>query len=312
MHRFISRTAFALAGMVVFTGAAHAQLFRTYLSVNGNDTNQCTVSAPCRLLPAALSAVGDGGEVWMLDSANFNTTTVNVTKSVTILAVPGVVGSIVANGTGATALMVNASAGKVALRNLVVGVVASAPGSDGVEVVNASGLSVEDCLFQNLKGSAIKVLDGNATATVRNSVFRNNAVGFEVQAGKGTVSGSQFFGNTEGVLAHGLLGGNTVTIGVVDSTISGSGQGVHANGELNSTTLKILLTRTTVEHSGFALNAATSGQGTSMISLSDSAIRGNTWSYVTSDPNATIKSYGNNYIGENGADGSGLITTTLR
>jgi hypothetical protein len=311
MHRIASRLAIAVAGMVVLTGTAHAQMFRSYLSVNGNDTNPCTVAAPCRLLPAALSAVADGGEVWMLDSANFNTTTVNVSKSVTILAVPGAVGSIVANGTGATAMSINPSGVKVALRNLVIGAVATAPGSDGVVFLNGLSLSIEDCLFQNLQGSAVKVLSGG-NATVRNSVFRNNAVGFEVQSGKATIAGSQFYGNNEGVLAHGLLGGNTVTIGVTDSTISGSQQGVHANGELNSTTLKILLTRTTVEHSGFALNAATSGQGTSMISLSESTIRGNSWSYVTSDPNASIKSFGNNYIGDNGADGTGLTTTTLR
>jgi hypothetical protein len=30
-------------------------------------------AAPCRLLPAALAAVASGGEVWMLDSANYNT-----------------------------------------------------------------------------------------------------------------------------------------------------------------------------------------------------------------------------------------------
>ena len=34
----------------------------------------------------------------MLDSANYNTGPVNVTKSVTILAVPGALGSVVATG----------------------------------------------------------------------------------------------------------------------------------------------------------------------------------------------------------------------
>ena len=81
--------------------AASAGLFRAYLSVNGNDGNPCTVQQPCRLLPAALVAVNDGGEVWMLDSANYNTSTVNINKSVTILAVPGALGSVVANGSDA-------------------------------------------------------------------------------------------------------------------------------------------------------------------------------------------------------------------
>ncbi len=72
-------------------------LFRAYLSQNGSDTNPCTLPAPCRLLPAALAAVKDGGEIWMLDSANFNVGVVDIAKSVTILAVPGALGSVVAN-----------------------------------------------------------------------------------------------------------------------------------------------------------------------------------------------------------------------
>jgi hypothetical protein len=313
MHRLISRAAIALASTLVLCGSAHAQLFRTYLSVNGNDSNPCTVGAPCRLLPAALNAVVDGGEVWMLDSANYNTSQVYVSKSVTILAVPGVVGSIVANGNGSTALVVSLAGAKVALRNLVVGVVATAPGSNGVVVLNASSVSIEDCLFQNLQGSAVQAIDGNATTTVRNTVFRNNGAGFEAQAGKASIVGSQFFGNTEGVLAHGLLGGNTATIGVTDSTISNSGYGVHAKGDNGSTNLKVMINHTTVENSGFALIAVTDGQGTAAIVASDSTIRNNSMAFTNNgDPNASIKSMGNNQISDNGADGSGLTTATLR
>jgi hypothetical protein len=57
------------------------------------DTNNCTVGAPCRLLPAALAAVGSGGEIWILDSANYNTGPVTIGKSVSILAIPGAVGT---------------------------------------------------------------------------------------------------------------------------------------------------------------------------------------------------------------------------
>src|SRR6476659_4072782 len=79
---------------------AHAQVFRAYVASDGNDANPCTLQQPCRLLPAALTVVADGGEIWMLDSANYNTGQVNVTKSVTILAIPGAVGSVVATSGG--------------------------------------------------------------------------------------------------------------------------------------------------------------------------------------------------------------------
>src|SRR6478672_13256897 len=99
--------AVSCAALFIFlvSGIASAGLFRAYLSINGNDANPCTVQQPCRLLPAALAAVNDGGEVWILDSANYNTSTVNIIKSVTIVATPGAVGSVVA--TGGNAITIN-------------------------------------------------------------------------------------------------------------------------------------------------------------------------------------------------------------
>ena len=94
-HRTVLRSAFALAATLLLSVTAQAQIFRAYLSSEGLDTNACTLPAPCRLLPAALTAVANGGEIWMLDSANYNTGQVNIAKSVTILAVPGALGSVV-------------------------------------------------------------------------------------------------------------------------------------------------------------------------------------------------------------------------
>jgi hypothetical protein len=106
----------AFASALALLGAAGADAaFRAYVSSTGNDIDPCSIQQPCRLLPAALTAVDVGGEIWMLDSANFNTGTVSVTKSVTILAVPGAVGSVVANSADAMSI---ATAGvKVVLRN---------------------------------------------------------------------------------------------------------------------------------------------------------------------------------------------------
>ena len=51
--RFLVREALLLL-FALSSIAAHAQLFRAYLSLNGSDANPCTLVAPCRLLPAAL------------------------------------------------------------------------------------------------------------------------------------------------------------------------------------------------------------------------------------------------------------------
>jgi hypothetical protein len=79
---FALRTFKAALAVAVLASAplAHGQIFRAYLALDGVDTNPCTLAQPCRLLPAAVAAVGAGGEIWMLDSANFNVAPVTVTS----------------------------------------------------------------------------------------------------------------------------------------------------------------------------------------------------------------------------------------
>src|SRR4051794_28931697 len=96
MHQGLLGVLVALA----FTASpiAYGGLFRAYLSVDGYDGNPCTVQLPCRFLPAALAAIDDGGEIWIVNSATFNSAPVKIIKSVTILAIPGVQASVVASG----------------------------------------------------------------------------------------------------------------------------------------------------------------------------------------------------------------------
>jgi hypothetical protein len=116
--RQLLRFASTFAATLLLCTAVHAAgLFRAYLDSVGNDANPCTLLQPCRLLPAALNAVADRGEIWMLDSANYGAT-VTVGKSGSILAVPGALGSVVAK-TESPAIRITAGGLKDALRNLV-------------------------------------------------------------------------------------------------------------------------------------------------------------------------------------------------
>jgi hypothetical protein len=152
LRRTLLATATTLA--LAAASSAHAGLFRAYLSEAGADTNACSLPAPCRLLPAALAAVNDGGEIWILDSANFNTTTATISKSVTILAIPGVVGSFVGNG--GDALVVNAVGAKVTLRNLVF-VNLAGGGNSGVNFVTGTSLTIRDSSFTGLTTAGVLV-----------------------------------------------------------------------------------------------------------------------------------------------------------
>lgn len=170
-----------LLALASFASVAEAGLFRAYLSATGSDANPCTVAAPCRLLPAALAAIDPGGEVWMLDSANYNTGPVSVAKDATILAVPGALGSLVASG--GPALTITAVA---TLRNLNIRPLPDSIGFTGVVVQGANGAaSLDGCEisgFEHPLGTGLQVA-GPAQVDVNRSTFMRNTLGSEATSG---------------------------------------------------------------------------------------------------------------------------------
>jgi predicted outer membrane repeat protein len=193
-------------------------VFRAYVARNGSDSNPCTLPAPCRLLPAALAVVKDGGEVWMLDSANYNVGVVDIAKSVTIQAVPGAYGSVVANS--ADAIRVNAAGVEVTLRGIAVLNVAGS-GNTGIRFMQGAQLTLEDIEAYGLS-TAIAATAPDGLLAIAGCTIRDNAAGVIVQGTlRTTIDASSFLGNvTSGVSA---LGGAHVDVS--NSVISGSTTG---------------------------------------------------------------------------------------
>src|SRR5215813_2868704 len=71
---------------------------RTYVSAQGIDANGCVVTAPCRTLQAALALTVAGGEIFVLNSANYGAVTIN--KAVTITSEGAIAGVLATSGTG--------------------------------------------------------------------------------------------------------------------------------------------------------------------------------------------------------------------
>ena len=171
--RFVSRV--LLACLLLASASASATgLFRAYVSSTGSDANDCTLPHPCRLLPKAISSVASRGEIWMLDSANYNTGQVNIDRSVTILAIPGALGSVVATG-GGDAIFIGTAGIKVTLRNLVIVPLGSS--NDGIGINQASELDVEDCEVSNMTASGIAAFDAAAKVRVTSTRLRGNNSG---------------------------------------------------------------------------------------------------------------------------------------
>jgi hypothetical protein len=242
--RTAARYCALLAAALLTSFAAHAQIFRAYVSSAGSDSNPCSLASPCRLLPAALNAVATGGEIWMLDSANYNTSTVNVTKAVSILAVPGVVGSVVATGS-AEGIIVNAPGAVVSLSNLVV--VQLGTGTMGISFAAGQTLNVNNCQVSNLTNVGIYASAAGGVLNVRDTVIHNSATGIDlVGSVNATIERVQITGGSFGILGS---PGSRATI--VESNLSGMTTGVYAFA--NGGTVRFVLERTAISQTSYGL-----------------------------------------------------------
>ena len=332
IRRTLLRSALALVAISFLSLPAHAGLFRAYVSSTGNDANACTLQAPCRLLPAALVAVSDGGEIWMLDSANYNTGPVNITKSVTILAIPGAVGSVLANGGDAIDI---ATAGvKVALRNLVIVPLPGGGGTNGINMTNGASLTVEGCLIANLPGTGIFVSGATSVQVTGTTIRGNNGYGLWLQDGaSATITQATISRNiNEGVLVGGGTASTTTTADIADSTMAANYSGVVAYSVIATAVVKVSIRDSRLVRNALWGTDAYSTAGAAVtLSLSNNIVSNNAYGIgslsaggkvVASGNTVTdnsisglynsgglLESAGNNTVRNNGTNTSGTITT---
>ncbi len=327
IHRTVLRSALAFVATMLLSATAHAQVFRAYLASYGVDGPACSLPAPCRLLPAALAAVADGGEIWMLDSANYNNAQVNVTKSVTILAVPGALGSVVA--TGGNAINVATAGVRLALRNLVIVPLPGGNGLYGISMVAGAGLTVDGCLIANHSQSGIAVTTA-ATVRIANTTIRDNTFhGLWIENGaRATVTRSTFSGNANtGVRVSGTAAGTLTTADIADSTMETSIFGVTASSLNATASVRVSVRDSRVYRNvNFGLVAeggpVTLSASSNMISSSSYGIgafdsgtkvwaSGNTISdneYGFANISALLESAGDNAVRNNGTPALGTVT----
>jgi len=296
-HRTFLRRALAGAAALFLSATAHAQLFRAYLDPSGNDGNPCTLAQPCRLLPAALTAVASGGEIWMLDSGNYNTGPVAVTKSVTILAVPGALGSVVA--LGGDAFVIATPGVKVALRNLVIVPFPGGGGANGVNMTDGAALTLENCLVANLPLAGIFVA-GSAVVRITDTTIRDGMHGVILSNGaRGTLTRTTISGNTNyGVLVTGQAA-NTTTADIASSTIDGNNQGVFALSADAAAVVKVSVRDSRAVNSGTGLFAKSDAGGAVTLSASNNIVSNNTNGITAMSAGSKVWATGNT-VSDNG------------
>ncbi len=246
----------------------------------------------------------------MLDSANFNGSTVNITKSVSILAVPGAVGSVIA--TGGPAININTPGVKVALRNLVVGPF-STGGTWGVLMLGGAELTIDRCTFANLPSGGVNV---NAVAKVRvvDTLVRNTPYGlfFGSGATASVASVKVLETGTVGIMGAGNGVGLITTLDISDSIVAqGGGVGVWGDSVAAQGIVNVTLTRSTV--SGMSSSGVRSSvtNGASNVQVASSTIVGNgSYGLLQTGATAALVSFGNNVVRLNlPGNTSGTITS---
>jgi hypothetical protein len=296
IHRFV----LLVCALLTCTGAS-AALFRAYLAIDGNDANPCTLQQPCRLLPAALAAVASGGEIWMLDSANYNSATVTITKSVTILAVPGVVGSVVA--ASGPAIAVGAAGLRIALRNLVIVPLAGGGGTDGVQVFAASYVSIEGCVIANIEGIGVAVAGDSTRARIGNTIFRNlGNTAIQSQDGATVdVYASQFIDVANGGVIVTSTGVLSASAYVSDSVFVGGYKGVQTFASMGGGgSARAAIQGSRLTNLDIALVASAVNGASSSISLGGTLVSGSPNPYQIFN-GAIIYTKGDNHLFNNGA-----------
>ncbi|HZZ93151.1 MAG TPA: hypothetical protein VFE23_11355 [Usitatibacter sp.] len=306
MKRILSRFALSFVAALVMALPVHAQLFRAYAASYGNDSNPCTVAAPCRLLPAALAAVQDGGEIWLLDSANFNSGgAVAINKNVSILSVPGQVGSIVAVG-GANAINIGAGL-TVALRNVSITSNANSPGADGIDMTTGK-LSVQ--------GSTISVplaaihASGIGFLSVHDTVIRDSFVGVHVKGGAtADVSRSKFFDLQYGVYAEGVVASTVSSAIVKDCQFANVVNGAQAGATTVGAVARLSVHDSSISGGTYGIVAYSSAGGANAVaSVGASTISGASTGLLQSGGSAVLQSMGNNWVVNNTNATAGTIT----
>jgi hypothetical protein len=144
-----SRTLLVAALLVpaLHASSAQAQTARTWISGTGDDTAACSRTAPCKTFAGALGKTLAGGEISTLDAGGYGT--LNITGSLSIVAIGVEAGVLAPNTTGIT---INAGANDVVhLEGLVLD--GNGSGASGISIISGGTVVIRRCLIRNFRGS---------------------------------------------------------------------------------------------------------------------------------------------------------------
>jgi hypothetical protein len=273
-----SVTLSVLALTVLSASPAHAASNRTLVASNGSDNNPCSRNQPCATFHQALSKTTPGGEVDVVDSADYGP--INITFPVTIDGgdVIGRVGSVTsANACGAANAAICVSTGgngPVVLRNLSV--------NTNTVYATIAIMSSRPVFLEKMLVQSAQVYVQSSQVSMQDSQMRQT--GLVINAPNDSL--------LENVTITGqtLNCGNGGNLSLRHVTVTGSGYGIYNYGCDSVQVDSSLITYNGV--GVYSLNG--------IVTISDTTITGNQIGHNPGD----IISFGNNRITANGTNGS--------
>jgi hypothetical protein len=309
MIRIIARL---FAVTVVLAAFLHvAPLFATmpqpvvWISSTGNDGNPCTAALPCQTFNTASGQLTAGGQISCLDSPGPTGPSFEVTTSLTI----DCAGVYVVTFPNLGAFLLQATNQVVKIRNLTIS--GAGGGYPAVKVTGGGTLILENCVFDNLPGTA---LDIEPTAplnlVITNSRISNNAAGVLIKPAAGgsvtaTFNGVTIADNSGGGLKTDTTNG-TVSVDISNSTISNNGgNGMNAVGGASGANV-LNIRNSVIARNGSAGVQANGATAAALVNntLFDTNVAGAT----SAVGGGRILTYGNNSMV--GLPGSGFTSST--
>jgi hypothetical protein len=176
-YRLVFRAVLFVSTTLTLASLCHAQANRTWVSGVGDDANPCSRTAPCKTFAGAISKTVGGGEIDALDPGGFGQVTIS--KSITIDGTGVLAGILATVGNGIT---INSREAtniiSVRLRGLAINGVGT--GVNGINVIAANRVAIEDCVIDGFTGNGINAAAG--AVFVKNTAIRNNNVGVKAAA----------------------------------------------------------------------------------------------------------------------------------
>src|SRR6266481_5751272 len=174
---------------------------------------------------AAFAMTAAGGEIFVLNSADYGPVTIN--KAVTITCEGAAAGILATSG---AAITISAGASDVVnLRGLAIDGANS--GTVGIQFVSGKSLTIQKSFVRNFANSGISFApSASATLFVSDTSVANNANnGIVVASGSGTVKAALSRVNASGNGVGILASGSGVSLAVTDAMASNNGYGIGAS-----------------------------------------------------------------------------------